>query len=193
MPKFEKQYVHFMWDDELEGKEGFFADDIVALCTRVTHNTRTWYGRAYLNTLNAYQFFYYDKASFRFFYHDPHYNLKVAHEQGKEIECKRKGEAWKDWYYTPAPGWLDDHEYRIMQEEEKLVTNRELARWLAQGKGELEYLTVHGTYIDCYNSINYAYDTDNWDVQDNIRVRKWEDTEWHSPTREYMGLNTQEV
>lgn len=31
MPKFEKQYVHFMWSDELEGKMVFFADYIAQL------------------------------------------------------------------------------------------------------------------------------------------------------------------
>lgn len=28
MPKFEKQYVHFMWDDELQGKKCFVSSYI---------------------------------------------------------------------------------------------------------------------------------------------------------------------
>lgn len=188
MPKFEKQYVHFMWDDELEGKKGFFSDDIVTLCTDVTHNDRNWYGSAYSGAEDPYQFKCGGEGcSFHFFYHDPYYDLKVAHEQGKTIQYCVSGE-WDDLH---EPIWNDELErYRIKPDEPNrtTVTNRELAQWLAQGKGEFAYLTEHGTYMDCYNSINYSYDTDNWDVQDNIRVRKWEDTEWHSPTREYMGL-----
>ena len=35
--------------------------------------------------------------------------------------------------------------------------------------------------------IEYQYKQDNLPVS-NIMVIKWEDTEWHQPTREYMGL-----
>ena len=43
MPKFEKQYVHFMWSDELEGKMVFFANHISNLKKRVESNDEAFY------------------------------------------------------------------------------------------------------------------------------------------------------
>lgn len=189
MPKFEKQYVHFMWDDELEGKKGFFSDDIVTLRTDVSDNNRRWYGVAYSGAEAPYQFKCGGEGySFHFFYHDPHYDLKVAREQGKKIEYKRKGKAWEDWTYTPAPAWLDDNEYRIMPEEEKPITNRELAHWLAQGNGEYTEKGLRDTSINCYANFNYSSLFQDDPIPDSFLIRKWDDDEWRTPTREYMGL-----
>lgn len=35
MELFNEKFVHFLWSDELEGKEGFFADKIKLLIERV--------------------------------------------------------------------------------------------------------------------------------------------------------------
>ena len=57
------------------------------------------------------------------------------------------------------------------------VTNRELSKWLAKGRGE------------CRNQIglvsNYwVYDETESDlpVPNSVRVRRWGDNEWHEPT-----------
>ena len=64
------------------------------------------------------------------------------------------------------------------------ATNRELARWLAQGNGELN---IHNTEIHAY--FNYTPEKANSECKDEIfKVRKWSDTEWHEPTVDYMGL-----
>lgn len=73
----------------------------------------------------------------------------------------------------------------------RMATNRELARWLAQGNGELADKTDnHKLSYNC----NYAYIIDRSEefVSDSIEVRKWDDTEWHAPDVEYMGI-TDEV
>ena len=62
------------------------------------------------------------------------------------------------------------------------ATNRELAKWLAQGNGERRFAsdaicTVVSNYREC--------DKDKF-VNDAIVVRKWDDTEWHEPTVDYM-------
>lgn len=64
------------------------------------------------------------------------------------------------------------------------ATNRELARWLAQGNGEWNHKDF------CSANIGMQYDEDVRDIQvnDNVVVRKWSDTEWHEPTVEYLGL-----
>ena len=65
--------------------------------------------------------------------------------------------------------------------ESEPVTYRELARWLAEGHGE-----VKGTNYVCTN-LSYAIDSEN-DIPKIFSVRKWDETEWHQPTREYLGL-----
>ena len=183
MPKFDKRFVYFMWDDELEGKTVFFADYIPNLQQKVENNYIEHYTKV-IQSDELLPFRMEDgRATWQFVYFDPNYKLKLAYEQGKRIECKRKGDAWEDWEYTPAPGWLDDHEYRIMQERENPVTNRELSKWLAQGNGECKQ-----SDSDMGVSTYHYY----WSGEDNTPaealVRKWGDPDWHEPTRAYLGL-----
>lgn len=35
---------------------------------------------------------------------------------------------------------------------------------------------------------NYSTDEENKALDESLSVRKWDDTEWHKPTREYLGL-----
>lgn len=193
MPKFEKQYVHFMWSDELKGKKVFYGDCISDLKSRVEHQDERYFGTVIDTCSGDYPFRIEGADHSSFCYYDPYYDLKIAHEQGKKIECKRKGEAWEDWDYTPAPAWLDDHEYRIMQEEENPVTHRELSRWLAQGRGEWRWYNVGDVTPYAQVAFHYCVEEGFLPVKKLVLVRKWEDEEWHEPSREYMGLNTQEV
>lgn len=66
--------------------------------------------------------------------------------------------------------------------ESKLVTYRELARWLSEGNGEVTW----ENYV--LSNWNYSTDEDNKALGESLSVRKWDDTEWHKPTREYLGL-----
>ena len=78
--------------------------------------------------------------------------------------------------------------YKIPAEESKprRATNRELAKWLAQGNGEMRYERKQYVY---YASTCFDYDTDNEDEpRFGIHVRKWDDTDWHEPTAYYMGI-----
>jgi hypothetical protein len=66
------------------------------------------------------------------------------------------------------------------------ATNRELARWLAQGNGE--YTNLKSDYYNNYSSFSYEEcDKDN-EIYANFKVRKWDDTEWHEPTVDYIRL-----
>lgn len=69
------------------------------------------------------------------------------------------------------------------------ATNRELSRWLAEGNGEWLYEHTE-KFNDDYASINYHYDArvTNDEVSEGIKVRKWDDINWHAPTAEYMGI-----
>ena len=63
------------------------------------------------------------------------------------------------------------------------ATNRELARWLAQGNGEL----LVGNRIRDYG-FEYEIHECDFPALETWKVRKWEDTEWHEPDVDYMGL-----
>lgn len=71
------------------------------------------------------------------------------------------------------------------------ATNRELAKWLAQGKGEAME-DIGDAMDDIEGNVNtaweYSHHMSKESVRDCVKVRKWDDTEWHEPDVEYMGL-----
>ena len=38
------------------------------------------------------------------------------------------------------------------------------------------------------STFTYANEDENKPVKDSLLVRKWDETEWHKQTREYLGL-----
>lgn len=71
------------------------------------------------------------------------------------------------------------------------ATNRELAKWLAQGKGE--YTNPKAEYYDNYSSFSYKECNKDEEVYVNFKVRKWDDAEWHEPDVQYMGIEAESV
>lgn len=76
------------------------------------------------------------------------------------------------------------------------VTNRQLARWLAEGKGEWKHSPSHSGIV--YTTYKYLESEADQPVSINndgqiIMVRRWEDKEWHSPTRDYLFLRVEPV
>ena len=65
------------------------------------------------------------------------------------------------------------------------ATNRELAKWLAQGNGQM--LNVRDGLMPISSSWAYFGDDDSF-IKLDYRVRKWEDTEWHEPTADSLGI-----
>ena len=63
------------------------------------------------------------------------------------------------------------------------ATNKELAKWLAQGNGE----TFEGDWVIMAHA--YKPDAANAEVSDKIKVHKWDDTDWHEPTVDYLGID----
>ena len=55
MELYNKKYVYFEWDDELEGKKGFVADDIYVLKRNVEENREEWYGEICRQTIHTNQ------------------------------------------------------------------------------------------------------------------------------------------
>lgn len=188
--EFKPEYVRCTWSQELEGKEVCYSDSIDELWREVTSSKDN---RTHCDKGRSTDYpFKCGIQNFRFVYYDPNYSLKIAHEQGQKIECKKKGDIWKDWDYIPDPEWLDDHEYRIKPEEEMPVTNKELALWLAQGNGQIYHHDDSGFRTEVKTSHGYHQEKDSFDCNINqnlhCKIRKWGETEWVTPTREYMGL-----
>lgn len=65
------------------------------------------------------------------------------------------------------------------------ATNRELAKWLAQGNGEI---FLEGTNFAVSTQHVYSRGIEDELCGEHYVVRKWDDTEWHEPDVAYMGL-----
>lgn len=98
----------------------------------------------------------------------------------------------KDFYMS-----LFQHCAEIPEEPKpRRATNRELAKWLAQGNGEVLTLMVdNGRHREAVTSEwHYFSGIEAEEVSYGLEkerckgVRKWEDTEWHEPTADYIGL-----
>ena len=84
---------------------------------------------------------------------------------------------------TERSAWRHCAEIPEEPKKKKLATYRELARWLAEGNGEMKA----GSEL-AYTHMNYNLIRANSEADSTAKVRKWEDTEWVAPTREYLGL-----
>lgn len=81
----------------------------------------------------------------------------------------------------------------------RMVTNRELSKWLVQGNGEMTFKSKSESEIDHLVFSSHLYEEEFADEECDkalkrnddgswVVVRKWEDTEWHDPTADYLGL-----
>lgn len=70
------------------------------------------------------------------------------------------------------------------------VSNRELARWIAQGRGELVF-AYEGKVLDdsaAVHSYEYEWVDSDKPVPSSVLVRSWAHVDWVPPTRSYLGL-----
>lgn len=63
------------------------------------------------------------------------------------------------------------------------ATNRELARWLAQGNGE--WVVSRSSDAISSDFLYHGIDSEK-PVDDTIVVRKWSDTEWNEPMVDFL-------
>lgn len=119
MELFDKRFVYFMWDNELEGKKCFIADGIDEL--RVTVEKGDEYD------LRSVIFSRDERAPFeavdglyawKFAYYDPNYSIKKAFNEGKKVQVK-KIDSFVDWVDCDEPIWSEKCNYRVKPEEEK--------------------------------------------------------------------------
>lgn len=67
------------------------------------------------------------------------------------------------------------------EEKDRHITNKELAMWLAQGKGQVQDMRTGRISTNYYY---FEYDDSQVDYM-NIAVRKWGDDKWNYPTYGY--------
>lgn len=79
--------------------------------------------------------------------------------------------------------------YVIEEPTEGRCTYKELARWVAKGEG---VWTWGGTTSaqSVFTELTFIeYDWDEPVPKNAYLIRKWDDTGWHEPTRDYMGIS----
>jgi hypothetical protein len=64
------------------------------------------------------------------------------------------------------------------------ATNLELAKWLANGNGQVSGKDSP----DVWMTHTYTKNEEHNACDESTTVRKWGDAEWHEPTANYMGL-----
>ena len=117
MELFDPKFVHFMWDDSLEGKEGFVSNYLRGLIDIVNTDTISAIKKALPSVFDSWSFFYYD----------PNYECKKAFNEGKKIQFlsrqQQSNGEWIDvWYDCVGPNepkFLETVKYRVKPEEEK--------------------------------------------------------------------------
>lgn len=185
--KFEKEFVKFMWESELRGEQVFIGDSVDALCTAVEQEWSRYMVED--NNSLAYPFRVASAggAPYRFVYYDPLYDIKKAYAEGQEIEVRDiETGGWRDpegeLYFVPER----KGDYRIKGSVSERATFRELAKWLAQGKGQ--YRFVDGNSDMVLQSFTYNERDDDKEVVKELRVRKWGDNGWREPTKKYLEV-----
>lgn len=68
----------------------------------------------------------------------------------------------------------------ILEDEEELMTHRQLAEWLAKGYGEYSARNS----VSVFSVFSYFSKDADKPVRYDILIRRWGDTEWMRPTRD---------
>jgi hypothetical protein len=182
MIKFEKKYLYTFANVgeaiNLMGKRGIFSD---------TYINNIMLEHSDLDKLCSINLYYLEKPfqsnddGWKFFYYDPHLEVKRAYLKGKTIQRKTPEGIWVDCIFNCS--WETDVEYRIKPEAETKtetpMTNREVAEWLAKGNGEILSLSNMRNHILNYSELAEKLLCEHL-------IRKWSDSEWHKPTKEYI-------
>jgi hypothetical protein len=186
MIKFEKKFLYTFADvedaEKLIGKKGIFFDEPIGdydlenkplyVLTRFSPESPTPFEFEVKGEYDNIEV-----CDSTFFYFDPNLECKRAYVKGKTIQTKNIDNEWVDCPFNP--GWLTGLEYRIKPETKTRLTVREVAKWLADGNGEIK---LNSGQI----STSWAYVQSVENDPCNFEIRKWSDSEWHKPTKEYI-------
>lgn len=180
MNTFNKAYLYSEMNDALIGKYGFFADDEASMQDTVSNSKYLAYDRLYchnrLSSDSPFVSLCLNK-SFKFFYCDPYVRLKAAVEKdGETLEVNLDG-VWTEVtdlesFFTCYPNPYPPEQYRT-ELNRRIVTHRELTKWLATGHGQVRSSLGDNTKMYVV-SFGYAEDLDDKPVE-GLLVRTWDD------------------
>ena len=155
MTLYDSKYVYFDWDDNLEGKEGFFADNIESLKQNVNDDVTPLYGKIVKNSDNDNNFLPFRCVkesgwgdSFRFCYYDPYYEFRKAYLEGKQLQFKSSNCGWEDIAGEPTFASARD-KYRIKPEVWYVVFD-DYGLYLTDSKKDSDVM-FDGTEEECTN------------------------------------------
>lgn len=171
---FDKKYLVMPDEKDIIGKKVFYSDHLDALVRDVESGDS---GKAkQLDAMFTESNLPFDVngAYWGLAYHDPNYEAKVAYSQGRKIQYSKVNGVWVD---APEPRWYEDGKYRIAPEPgTRRYTNRELAEWVADNRGQIlkrnRMVSVSYYYLEGY---------DDAPVPGNVKIRAWSETDWHEP------------
>lgn len=100
---------------------------------------------------------------------------------GYSVNTKRKLRTIKEWFEM----WKNV-ERKCRAKADKFKE----AKWLSQGKGEWRYEDSDRVHAN----IGFGYNCNKQHeiVDEKVKIRKWDDTEWHEPTVDYLGIKDKE-
>lgn len=199
MELFDKKHLYLEWDDYLDGKEVVYGDNIFKLKERLSEGVKgkvTKYedGRQFDGNQCVPFLIKYDSGEslpYALVYYDPLLEIKRMFNEGRRIQVRDSNtSAWQDLIVLHE---FDERLlYRIAEDNagENFVTSRQLSQWTAQGRGEYIFLNDGNDGQEIAKRINmviFPYTIGDADktVPRNIRVRRWEDDDWHWPTVGY--------
>ncbi len=213
MELYNKKFVYFDWDPVLEGKKGFFADNINDLKRNVKDNRTMWFGEIChnVNTNTDYLFGFIDDSGsahcFRFCYYDPYYEFRKAYLEGKQLQFKDSAGDWRDVEGEPI---FTRDEYRIKPEETRwYIVLDEYGLSRTNSKEGEKYILFKGTENECIQwmdehkkfekimiaweegkTIQYLYNDDWRDVANDAPLWSLDNTYRVKPESEYIPFNT---
>lgn len=87
------------------------------------------------------------------------------------------------WHAESGVHWSHVYPIEWNKIPKKLMTNRQLAMWLAKGNGQIKYTSGE---IYTFHSYPEKIHPSNEEVPDDIKVRKWDSEEWIEPTTDLL-------
>ena len=101
---FNPKFVHFMWDDKLKGRIGFYGDTIGHIMRCVNEYYSDWLCKVTKHDEPNHPFMCANVENsdlvdfYTFFYYDPNYDLKRACLKGEKIQYRKlsDNDEWKD-------------------------------------------------------------------------------------------------
>lgn len=212
MTLYNKKYVYFEWDDELEGKKGFVADNVFSLKNCVNNGNYYEVLCKSQDLTTAYPFSQSDiDSTYVFAYYDPDYEVKKAFFDGKTIQARFK-DTTSEWFDinkdTLSDGYsLEDFDLRMIEEWKVYVEMCDNIPVFNITQYDCDtHCYFQGTFVDCqkycserknYPELMYAWE--NGETIQFKTVISWEDIinpawetyyEYRIKQKEYVPFDT---